>query len=112
MEIVSINLMGKAGNKPVVETVCYYASGQPSSAILFKVGRRSLKGEDTTWLTEQTLQVRGSAPQVVMLHLQYFVQFWNPWYERDKLERVHQKSIKVVSGLEPKFCKERLREMN
>lgn len=89
MEIVSINLMGKADNKPVMERVCYCASGQPSSAILFKVGRRSLKGEDTTWLTDQTLQFRGSASQVVMLHLQYFVQLWNPWNERDKLERVN-----------------------
>lgn len=29
MEIVSINLMGKADNNPVMETVCYCASVSP-----------------------------------------------------------------------------------
>jgi len=32
---------------------------QPCSAILFKLGKRSLKGKDT-WLTVQALQVRES----------------------------------------------------
>lgn len=47
-----------------------------------------------------------------MLHLQYLVQFWNHWYENEKLERVHWKAIKIVRSLEPKLCKERLREMS
>lgn len=37
---------------------------------------------------------------------------WNPWYENEKLERVHWKAIKIVRRLEPKLCKERLREMS
>jgi len=45
-------------------------------------------------------------------HLEYCVQFWAPQYNRDMniLERVEQKSTKLIKGLENLSYEERLRE--
>ena len=46
-------------------------------------------------------------------HLQYWVQFWAPQFKQDEelLERVQQRAMKMVGGLEQVFYEKRLREL-
>ena len=49
----------------------------------------------------------------VRCHLEYSVQAWNPWLQADKnlLEAVQKRAVRMVSGLEGKEYHDRLREV-
>jgi Reverse transcriptase (RNA-dependent DNA polymerase)/Endonuclease-reverse transcriptase len=51
--------------------------------------------------------------QYVRPHLEFSVQAWSPWQQadKDKLERVQQKAIGMVSGLRGRTYEERLKEL-
>ena len=51
--------------------------------------------------------------QYVRPHLEYCIQAWSPWLEQDKkaLEKVQERAIKMVSGLESNSYKDRLKEL-
>jgi len=46
-------------------------------------------------------------------HLDYCIQFWAPWYERDRdlLERVQWRATKMIKGLEHLHYKEKLSDL-
>jgi ribonuclease P/MRP protein subunit RPP40 len=52
--------------------------------------------------------------QYVRPHLEFSTPAWAPWAEGDRncLEKVQQRAIKMVSGLKSKIYEERLRELN
>ena len=51
--------------------------------------------------------------QYVCPHLDFCIQAWSPWLEQDKkaLGKVHERVIKMVSGLESNNYKGRLKEL-
>ncbi len=51
--------------------------------------------------------------QYVRPHLEFAVPAWSPWQEGDKevLERVQKRAVKMISGLEGKTYEERLKEV-
>ncbi len=52
--------------------------------------------------------------QYVRPHLEFSTQAWAPWTEGDRncLEKVQQRAVKMVSGLKSNVYEERLRELN
>jgi ribonuclease P/MRP protein subunit RPP40 len=52
--------------------------------------------------------------QYVRPHLEFSNQAWAPWTEGDRngLEKVQQRAVKMVSGLKSNIYEERLRELN
>ena len=46
-------------------------------------------------------------------HLKYFIQVWSPQYKKDRelLERVQRRAMKMIRGLEHLPYKDRLREL-
>jgi len=52
--------------------------------------------------------------QYVRPHLEFSTQAWAPWTEGDRncLEKVQQRAVKMVSGLKSNIYEERLRELN
>lgn len=48
---------------------------------------------------------------VVRSHLGFCVQFWAPQYEGDMHLLVQQRAKKMIKGLEPLSCEERLRDL-
>ena len=51
--------------------------------------------------------------QYVRPHLEYCAQAWSPWLEQDKklLEKVQERAIRMVSGLNSRVYKDRLKEL-
>ena len=51
--------------------------------------------------------------QYVRPHLEYCAQAWSPWLEQDKkaLEKVQERAVKMVSGLQSNNYKDRLKEL-
>jgi ribonuclease P/MRP protein subunit RPP40 len=51
--------------------------------------------------------------QYVRPHLDFAVQAWSPWTEADKecLEKVQKRAVKMVSGVQAKDYESRLREL-
>jgi ribonuclease P/MRP protein subunit RPP40 len=52
--------------------------------------------------------------QYVRTHLEFSTQAWAPWTEGDRncLEKVQQRAVKMVSGLKSNVYEERLRELS
>ncbi len=52
--------------------------------------------------------------QYVRPHLKFSTQAWAPWTEGDRncLEKVQQRAVRMVSGLKSNVYEERLRELN
>ena len=61
--------------------------------------------------SREALLLLYSAP--VRLHLECCIQFWALQVKKDEelLERVQQRAVKMIRGLERLFCEERLREL-
>ena len=73
--------------------------------VLGQMSRAFHYRDKTTWIKLYKTYVR--------CHLEYSVQAWNPWLQADKnlLEAVQKRAVRMVSGLEGKEYHDRLREV-
>ncbi len=51
--------------------------------------------------------------QYVRTHLEFAIQAWQPWYQKDMevLEKVLERAVKMIGGLKGSTCKEKLKEL-
>ncbi len=88
--------------KPSVQ--CQKAASRASS-VLGQMSRAVSYRDRVTWIKLYKQYVRP--------HLEYCVQAWSPWLEQDKkiLEKVQEKAVKMVSGLQGNSYEARLKEL-
>jgi ribonucleases P/MRP protein subunit RPP40 len=76
-----------------------------ASSVLGQMSRAVTYRDRVTWIKLYKQYVRP--------HLEYCVQAWSPWLEQDKkvLEKVQERAVKMVSGLQGNTYEARLREL-
>ena len=80
-------------------------AAKKANQVLGQMARAFHYRDKVTWIRLYKTYVR--------CHLEYAVQAWNPWLEKDKdlLEAVQRRAVRMVSGLEGKDYLDRLKEV-
>ena len=80
-------------------------AAKKANQVLGQMARAFHYRDKITWIRLYKTYVR--------CHLEYAVQAWNPWLQKDKelLEAVQRRAVRMVSGLEGKDYEDRLKEV-